>query len=268
MKTNKDFENYINQIKNKETTLKVIPYADIVPFCEYICKKKFKLKNSEEILLTALMLYLKTYRPIKEQTFESVVKMLIAFEVKTYKMAVTATTPIDRIFEEVYRNVPGSTSLKYYYNFRTMYQKDQEEIVYNLLNAILDFDSNLKIKLEDKLKRVLDNGSNKKENKNWQEEYIKMYEQIPSSELPLSQRPIFACVSEKYRHNTLKKVDPETEMIRNSITEKEKRYEVDPLSKPVFENFKETEYERKTKKFLEDVEERKEIKKEKKKNDE
>ncbi len=133
---NNIYDYYFEQFKNEKATFHKLGYGEIKDFCTYVCKDIYKFENGEEILLSAFVLYLWKYRPDSEQTFESVMKLLRAFDFGSERFNKSFyKTPIDRIFDEVAKRDNGSLSLKSYYNFRALSFRRQEEIISNLICA-------------------------------------------------------------------------------------------------------------------------------------
>ena len=84
---------------------------DIFPYSEY-CDNK----NLKSCLLSALVMYLKMYRPKHQQNFTSVMKLLRAM--KTDKYGPEKTTPLDKMFADVFTKDPGSIMLKQYMDIK------------------------------------------------------------------------------------------------------------------------------------------------------
>ena len=72
--------------------------------------------RSAELLLTCIISYLWSYRPRKEQTLESIYKLVESCQLDEYNENVKS--PLDRIMEEVGKENPKSFTYKQYLKFR------------------------------------------------------------------------------------------------------------------------------------------------------
>ena len=104
---------------------------DIDSFCNYLIIEKLELSKIHSILLQSLILYLVKYRPLSDQNFINVMKLLRASEVDENNL--NAKSPLDRLFDEVERIDNKSIALKNYKLYQTMNHKRRNECVSDLL---------------------------------------------------------------------------------------------------------------------------------------